>query len=294
MFNPSLSIGQILTEKEVHRTFECQTTFGIRLNKKNNAIVIVTDATPKNPYADRWLDDVLLYTGTDAGKDSIGNQTLTGVGNNNGALYNVWFAEESNRPTLFLFVKYAANECTYKGRVELNQKPYQELRKSSPNQRVWIFPLKLEPTDATQLDERFCIEEEKSTAVGEDFLLKRIKEKEKNSNLIRGALKRQATIDYFDRDPNVSAYVKMRADGICDLCQKIAPFKTVYSRPYLESHHIIWLSKGGSDTIDNTVALCPNCHRKMHMLGLIEDEKKLHERILNDVDCIPKQSVNDI
>ncbi|WP_296863638.1 HNH endonuclease [Thermosyntropha sp.] len=29
--------------------------------------------------------------------------------------------------------------------------------------------------------------------------------------------------------------------------------------------HIEWLSRGGTDTIDNTVALCPNCHRKMHV-----------------------------
>lgn len=24
------------------------------------------------------------------------------------------------------------------------------------------------------------------------------------------------------------------------------------------------MSEGGSDTIGNTVALCPNCHRKLH------------------------------
>ena len=29
---------------------------------------------------------------------------------------------------------------------------------------------------------------------------------------------------------------------------------------------MIWLSKGGSDSVDNTVALCPNCHRKMHIV----------------------------
>ncbi|WP_083791491.1 HNH endonuclease [Chlorobium ferrooxidans] len=39
--------------------------------------------------------------------------------------------------------------------------------------------------------------------------------------------------------------------------------------PYLESHHVIWLSRDGRDSVDNVVALCPNCHRKMH----IRDEK---------------------
>ena len=34
---------------------------------------------------------------------------------------------------------------------------------------------------------------------------------------------------------------------------------------YLESHHVTWLSRGGYDLIDNVVALCPNCHRKIHI-----------------------------
>ena len=45
--------------------------------------------------------------------------------------------------------------------------------------------------------------------------------------------------------------------------------------PFLENHHLVWLSRGGTDTIDNTIALCPNCHRKMHILDLQEDIDKL-------------------
>ena len=35
---------------------------------------------------------------------------------------------------------------------------------------------------------------------------------------------------------------------------------------YLEVHYIIWLSRGGADDVSNTVALCPNCHTKMHIV----------------------------
>jgi 5-methylcytosine-specific restriction protein A len=49
-------------------------------------------------------------------------------------------------------------------------------------------------------------------------------------------------------------------------------------KPFLEEHHIEWLSKGGEDTIDNAVALCPNCHRKMHILNLKEDKEKLRRK----------------
>ena len=54
-----------------------------------------------------------------------------------------------------------------------------------------------------------------------------------------------------------------------------APFKDKNGNPYLENHHVEWLSKGGEDTIDNAVALCPNCHKKMHILDDEEDVKAL-------------------
>lgn len=49
--------------------------------------------------------------------------------------------------------------------------------------------------------------------------------------------------------------------------------------PYLETHHIVWLARGGEDTIFNTVALCPNCHKRMHILDLEADKTKLLSKI---------------
>lgn len=75
----------------------------------------------------------------------------------------------------------------------------------------------------------------------------------------------------YTRDKYIVEYTKRRADGICQLCKNEAPFKDKDNNPYLEVHHIKWLSDGGEDSIENTVALCPNCHRKMHNLNLEED-----------------------
>ena len=75
----------------------------------------------------------------------------------------------------------------------------------------------------------------------------------------------------------MAEYTKRRANGICQLFEEIAPFKDKKGNPYLENHHIIWLANGGEDTIENTVALCPNCHHKMHSLNLKEDVKKLQD-----------------
>lgn len=79
----------------------------------------------------------------------------------------------------------------------------------------------------------------------------------------------------FVRDPAVAEYAKRRANGRCDLCGKDAPFMDTQNKPYLECHHIVWLANGGSDTIENACALCPNCHRKMHIVGAKGDVKKL-------------------
>ena len=82
----------------------------------------------------------------------------------------------------------------------------------------------------------------------------------------------------FERDRDVAKYAKRRAAGNCELCRMPAPFTNASDEPYLESHHIIWLAHGGPDSIGNTVALCPNCHRKMHVVNDAKDIRKLNRR----------------
>ncbi|MGH8428528.1 MAG: HNH endonuclease [Gammaproteobacteria bacterium] len=82
----------------------------------------------------------------------------------------------------------------------------------------------------------------------------------------------------FARNPYVSEYAKRRAKGMCDLCRSAAPFIGSDGNPYLECHHIDWLANSGSDAIENTVALCPNCHRRMHIVKDPKDIKKLKNR----------------
>lgn len=79
----------------------------------------------------------------------------------------------------------------------------------------------------------------------------------------------------FQRNVYVSRYAKIRANGVCQLCGKAAPFIDRTGEPYLESHHVVWLANDGPDVIENVVALCPNCHKKMHILALSSDVQKL-------------------
>lgn len=85
-----------------------------------------------------------------------------------------------------------------------------------------------------------------------------------------------STQTLFLRDPAVIAWVRAQANGYCELCSGTAPFQTPDDRPYLEVHHVKTLAIGGPDTVENTVALCPNCHRAMHY-------SKSREKLVDDI-----------
>ncbi len=69
----------------------------------------------------------------------------------------------------------------------------------------------------------------------------------------------------YKRNPDVVAEVLDRANGKCECCLKPAPFmRRSDGSPYLEVHHRIPLAQDGEDTVENAIALCPNCHRESH------------------------------
>lgn len=69
----------------------------------------------------------------------------------------------------------------------------------------------------------------------------------------------------FRRNADVITTVLKRANGVCEKCNQNAPFKRAKDNsPYLEVHHIVMLSEDGEDTVDNAIAVCPNCHKELH------------------------------
>lgn len=67
--------------------------------------------------------------------------------------------------------------------------------------------------------------------------------------------------------------ISMYTDGKCELCGKPAPFSDNNGDPYLELHFIDDDSDVAKPDPSNAVVLCPNCHRKIHVLGNEEDNK---------------------
>ena len=101
-------------------------------------------------------------------------------------------------------------------------------------------------------------ETKKAKNLNREKLLENCKKAPKHPN------KKQVITIRYDRSPSIIAMKHLNAGGICDLCKNPAPFIKDDGTPYLEIHHLIPLSKGGTDDLENTVALCPNCHRKLH------------------------------
>lgn len=117
----------------------------------------------------------------------------------------------------------------------------------------------------------------------EDLEIARKDTSEKRLNRIKSATKTPSKTSskstVYLRNKDIVAEVLFRANGICQLCKKVGPFISLKTnQPFLEVHHVIPLEENGKDSLKNTVAICPNCHREAHH-GINKDE--IREKLKN-------------
>ena len=92
--------------------------------------------------------------------------------------------------------------------------------------------------------------------------------------------RKDTTSTGYVRSPEVVAWILNNANGKCEACDKEGPFITNNDDFFLEVHHVRFLSEGGPDTIENAIAVCPNCHRAFHYS---KDKVKLTEQLYKNV-----------
>ncbi|WP_432361468.1 HNH endonuclease [Sporosarcina sp. UB5] len=268
-FDPGLTIGEIVTNDDIRHIFKCGNMGGMRRSKTTNTLIIVTDHT-KGLYDDRWEGDILHYTGM--GKN--GDQNI------NFAQNRTLNESNTNGVDVFLFEVVKEREYTYLGPIVLSDTPYQEEQPGEDGQirKVWIFPVKLKNSEEVSLLSKDLLEQNfyEKWKKARRLSTKEVKERAEKTGT-KNVGSRKSVVKTYERNPYVTEYAKRRANGICELCEGPAPFKNKQGEPYLETHHIKWLANGGEDTIENTVALCPNCHRKMHVVESEEDFNKLNQ-----------------
>lgn len=78
-------------------------------------------------------------------------------------------------------------------------------------------------------------------------------------------VKTEVTREVWQRCDEVRKWALTRAKGKCQGCDNEAlPLYMDDGEVFLEVHHVKFLRDGGPDTPDNTVALCPRCHKHAH------------------------------
>jgi 5-methylcytosine-specific restriction endonuclease McrA len=95
-------------------------------------------------------------------------------------------------------------------------------------------------------------------------LLREQAEKDSVREVRKPTASKTETTQQYRRSQAVRDYVMARANGVCEGCEADAPFTSKTGDPYLHAHHIYELSDGGSDTPETVIALCPNCHYRVH------------------------------
>jgi len=260
-----LIIDKSYSNEDITNAFKCSSQGGMRRSQKTNTLVLVANHV-KSIFDDRWDGNTMNYTGMglkgEQSLDFMQNKTLN--------------ESNANGVDIHFFEVFTEKVYTYQGQVLLSGKPFQEQQddEDGNSRSVWIFPLRRADNSTPiipkiELDKTFARKVKKTSTL----TLEELKSRANKAQSKPGS--RIATTTTYQRDSNVVNYTLKQANGICELCEQPAPFNKKNGEPYLEVHHVIQLAHGGEDTIDNAVALCPNCHRKMHSLGLKSDLTKL-------------------
>lgn len=263
--------GDVTDNETLSAAFRCSPQGTIRRSLPTNSLVLISDHT-RSGCEDKWIGRSFHYTGMGlSGEQSLSLQQ-------NRALAD----SKENGTALHLFEVFHEGEYTYTGEVELADSPYrsrQPDREQIPRD-VYIFPLQLiggkhprHPAPATPVT---------APATPKRSLRKLpMDELEFQARYsLKDGKPHTVVSEVYEDDEHVAEYARRRAGGICQLCKGPAPFTTPEGDPFLEVHHIIPLADGGRDAIENTVALCPNCHKKMHILNVPADVETLTTSIV--------------
>ncbi|OPX61938.1 MULTISPECIES: HNH endonuclease signature motif containing protein [unclassified Methanoregula] len=268
-FEVPYSPGDTVDNDTLRTAFRCGPQGAIRRSHGINSLVLVSDHTSSS-NEDKWIGKVFHFTGPGSGNErglsSPLNKTLAGS------------PESGIR--LFLFEVFEDAKYVFIGEAELADSPYRSRQADggkNPHD-VYVFPLKLKgggrpPVTRKDLSKEITGSAQKK---GKPLPLPELEFQARYA--VKTGGRREVVSEVFEPDRIVSEYARRRANGTCQLCNQNAPFVTADGEPYLEIHHIIPLIDGGEDVIGNVVALCPNCHRKMHLLNLPPDVALLKRR----------------
>ena len=248
-------IGQVMKRSQIHERVGGQQQGGISTPARFPAVILFTgEQGTQYGYDDGYRDGDDLYWYT--GEGQVGD--MSWVRGNRAIRDHQRLGKE-----LHVFEYLRRSEVQYLGPAhyivhEIRDRP----DKTKQIRKAIVFGLALPPLssgiagviprdpdpDATRLAKRPLNELKVAALLASNF---------DNEPLLKD---RKA----YSRSTVIKAYVLARANGICEGCEKPAPFAGVKGAPYLEPHHTRRRADAGPDHPLWVIALCPNCHARVH------------------------------
>lgn len=243
-------IGENYNRWELHDVFGGQRYSGIATPADYSTVFIFTgDSGETYGYDDEFLPDgSFMYTGegTEGNMEMDGgNKAIREHRQTNESLH---LFEDTDYPWI----------VSYVGEFEYADHQWDTLRDKQGKKRDAIR-FKLEPVGGVEIE----IEEGTPASLSESELFRKAKESAPIASE-RISSGNSESGQSYSRSEVIKEFALREADGVCQGCQEKAPFYDDSGEPFLEVHHLHRRSDGGPDDPENVIALCPNCHRRVH------------------------------
>lgn len=251
----NFEVGKTYNRWFIHDVLKGERYKGIATPSDYPLILLFTgDSGQAYGYEDEFLeDDTFLYTG----EGTVGDMTMDG---GNRAIQN----HRQNNESLHLFESSDLPWIvTYLGEYEYIEVRELDLKDENGNMRN-AFRFRLAPAGGSEVE----IEGGSPTSLSDEELFEKAKQSTPTGTSTGGASGGGRS---YPRSAFVREFALRMADGVCQGCEEEAPFVNKRGQPFLEVHHITRQSDGGPDNPENVIALCPNCHRRVHE-GIDGDE----------------------
>lgn len=268
-------VGKIYKRKEeIHGIYGGQSQGGISTPSKHPLVLVFTsDAGKTYGYQDQFrTDGIFWYTG----EGQVGDMEML---RGNAAL----LSHQENGKELHLFEYVKKAHVRYIGETQCVGHHTEERPDREGNTRsAFVFHLALLPDSSNQVNE----------PKGQYGELKKPNKKLSLAELrelaikaaTQNASKKQIAQTTAVRSEAIRLYALKRSKGICGGCSAPAPFQGKEG-PFLEVHHLLRLSDGGPDHPANVIALCPNCHRRVHFSKDGVEYNQQLIKVVNDLEA---------
>lgn len=270
--NPTFTVGQRYRRTWLHDEYGGQRQGGISTPSAIAAVFLFTgESGAVHGYEDRYLEDgTFLYTG----EGQVGDMEM-----NKGNLAIRDHVADGKR--LLLFRDVGGGEVTYEGdAVYLGHHVEKRPDRKGNWRNAYVFELAVEDPAHRARTEGVAPAAEVPPSKLWRMGMGELRDQALTSSSKKVTSKERRSVVRL-RSEAIKVYVRRRAGGTCEGCGEPAPFEDKQGRPYLEPHHVTRVADGGPDHPGHVIALCPNCHRRVHSgKDGAEYNDRLKERLL--------------